>query len=107
MFIVRFVALLNSTQGVLLAALMDGQERYGLQLVERVRERTDGDVVLGQGTLYPALRALERDGLVMGSEGEALPEKGGRPRRFYKITSEGHRVASRQRLTWAQLFDLK
>lgn len=101
------MTLLNSNQTALLAALMDGQQRYGLELADRVRDRTNGDVVLGQGTLYPALRALERDGFVTSAEGPPMPERGGRPRVFYKITGEGRQAAEQQRSSWAGLFDLQ
>lgn len=87
----------------LLQALISG-EGYGLELIERVKERTGGKVVLGQGSIYPALRALERDGLVESSEGEPLPERGGRPRIYYRLTGEGHRIASEEREAMLGLF---
>jgi PadR family transcriptional regulator PadR len=80
------------TKVALLQALISG-ESYGLEIIERVQTATGGRVRLLQGRVYPALRELENDGLVESRNGEPLPERGGRPRRYYRITAEGRRVA--------------
>jgi PadR family transcriptional regulator, regulatory protein PadR len=84
-----------TAKAALLQALIKG-EGYGLDLIERVKDRTKGKIVLGQGSVYPALRELEREGLVESYEGEPLPERGGRPRRYYKLTAEGKKAAMEQ-----------
>jgi PadR family transcriptional regulator, regulatory protein PadR len=68
-------------------------ESYGLELIDRVYQLTGGRLKLMQGRVYPVLRELEREGLLRSFEGQALPERGGRPRRYYEITAEGRRVA--------------
>ena len=83
------------TKVALLQALIQG-ESYGLEVIERVKEQTHGQVVLVQGRVYPALRELESDGLLERYDGEPMPERGGRPRRYYKITAEGRKVARQQ-----------
>lgn len=80
------------TTPALLQALLEG-DSYGLELIERIKAATNGRVRLVQGRVYPALRALEQDGLLTGYWSEALPERGGRPRRYYALTAEGRRVA--------------
>jgi PadR family transcriptional regulator PadR len=85
-----------TAKAALLQALVQG-EGFGLELIERVKERTNGEIVLHQGSVYPALRSLEREGLVESYEGESLPERGGRPRRYYQLTAEGARVAIGQK----------
>jgi len=92
-----------SAKAALLQALISGPG-YGLELLERVRERTKGRVVLGQGSVYPALRSLERGGLVKSWEGPPLDERGGRPRIFYELTAEGRRTAKEDRKAGAALF---
>jgi PadR family transcriptional regulator, regulatory protein PadR len=86
---------LMNARAALLAALLDG-EGYGLELMARVADRTGGAIRLGEGSVYPALRALERDHLLDSYEGEPLPERGGRPRRYYRLTAKGRRVAEEQ-----------
>jgi PadR family transcriptional regulator PadR len=92
-----------STEAALLQALIAG-ENYGLALIDLVKERTKGKLVLHQGTIYPALRKMEKDGLVKSYEGEPLPERGGRPRVYYKITAQGRRAAVENTATVAGLF---
>ena len=88
----------------LLQALVSG-DGYGLELIDRVRERTDDKIKLHQGSVYPALRSLERNGLVESYEGETTPERGGRPRTYYRITAEGIWAAQEDRRAVMGLFD--
>ena len=94
-----------TAQGALLQVLIDG-EGYGLELIERVAARTKGKVALGQGSVYPALRGLEADGLVKSREADPTPERGGRPRVYYKLTAAGQREAIAARKAMAVLFGL-
>ena len=87
----------------LLQALLSGPG-YGLELIERVKERTQGKVTLNQGNTYPALRALEREGFVESYKSEGPQERGGRPRIYYRLTGEGLRAAREIRETGLLLF---
>jgi PadR family transcriptional regulator len=84
-----------TAKAAILQALVSGRG-YGLDLIDQVKERTHGQVVLSQGSVYPALRSLEREGLVESYEGDPLPERNGRPRRYYELTAEGLRAARKQ-----------
>lgn len=92
-----------STQSALLQALVEGKS-YGLELIERVKTRTNGAVSLHQGSVYPALRELESEGLVKSFEADPTPERGGRPRRYYELTAEGLRTAKEDRKAVTALF---
>lgn len=94
-----------SAKAALLQALIRG-EGYGLELISRVNDRTKGKVKLHQGNVYPALRELEADGLLRSWEADPSPERGGRPRRYYKLTAAGQRAAVQQTQTVAGLFGL-
>jgi PadR family transcriptional regulator PadR len=92
-----------TAKAALLQVLIGG-DGFGLDLIERVKTRSG--VELGQGSVYPALRALEKDGLVKSYEGETTPERGGRPRIYYKITAQGRRAAAEDRSAIAGLVAL-
>lgn len=78
-----------SAKVALLEALVAGPG-YGLDLIERVTTRTGGKMVLGQGSVYPALRELEREGLISSYQSnESLSDRGGRPRKYYKLNTKG------------------
>ncbi len=94
-----------TAKAALLQSLADG-EGFGLELVSRVNERTGGRLQLGSGSVYPALRELEREGLVVSREADPLPERGGRPRRYYKLTAEGSRALRETRAIVRGLFEL-
>lgn len=87
----------------LLQALLSA-DGFGLELMDRVREMTGGAVKLGPGTIYPALRDLERDGLVETYRADPLPERRGRPRIYYTLTGEGRRAAHEIRQTGLGFF---
>ena len=85
-----------STRTAILTVLVQDRS-FGLEIIEKVRARTEGKIVLDESSVYPALKTLEREGLVRSFEGEPLAERGGRPRRYYELTGEGRRAALEQK----------
>src|SRR5438552_12248395 len=65
-------------------ALLDEEERYGFDLVRALAE-VDG-MVTSEGTIYPLLSRLRRDGLVETTWRESNT---GPPRRYYRLTKAG------------------
>ena len=65
-------------------ALLADEERYGFDLVRSLAE-TDG-MVTSEGTIYPLLSRLRRDGLVETTWRESTS---GPPRRYYQLTAAG------------------
>jgi DNA-binding PadR family transcriptional regulator len=94
----------TSAKAALLQELTRGSG-HGLDLIERVRAVTDGGLDLGQGSVYPALRELEADGLVEAVGGKR-PD-GERPRKRYRLTARGRQHAAEQRATVAGAFGLE
>lgn len=74
-------------QLVLLAILRLGDGAYGLPIVEEIRTRTGRSVL--RPAVYVALRRLEEKGLVRSRAGQASPERGGRARRYFRVTPDG------------------
>lgn len=90
-----------TTKAALLQCLCDG-EGYGLDLIERAKQY---GLNLHAGSVYPALRELEGDGFLKSYEGEPMPERGGRPRRYYKLTAAGKKLAAKQKQDIRRLFN--
>ena len=82
---------------MLLAALRDGPA-HGYALVRLLEHRSDGVFVLGEGTIYPALRRLERSGLLRSGETQV----DGRTRRTYGLTRAGEQALTDQERDWKQ-----
>jgi PadR family transcriptional regulator, regulatory protein PadR len=83
---------LNARTAVLLALDRPG---YGLQIIERIRQHTEGRIRLRLGSVYPALRRLREQGLVR-SWGAPNPKRG-RRRLYYELTPKGVDAARAQR----------
>lgn len=77
-------------------ALLADDERYGYDLVVAL---ADAGMVASQGSLYPVLARLRRDGLVATTWRESLE---GPPRRYYRLTAAGHGALDSFRTAWAQ-----
>jgi DNA-binding PadR family transcriptional regulator len=81
---------------LLLLSVLERDPAHGYGLVEALRERSEGVFELAEGTIYPALYRLERQGLVASS----WDTVGGRKRRIYRLTARGGRELGRQRSEW-------
>jgi PadR family transcriptional regulator PadR len=78
-------------------ALLDREPAYAFDLVRSLGE-TDG-LVTSEGTIYPLLSRLRRDGLVATTWQESAA---GPPRRYYALTPEGRESLARFRSDWAR-----
>jgi DNA-binding PadR family transcriptional regulator len=76
-----------------------------LELIERTTKRTKGYINLHQGSVYPALRDLEKGGLA--TIRREVREEGGRPRLIYQITPEGQKIAKEDARAVLALFDFR
>lgn len=90
-------------QVVMLSVMRLGEGAYGLAIKEEI-ERVAGRVP-SSGALYTTLDRLERKGLVESSPGESTLERGGRPRRYVKLTPEGELMLARSRSTLLALWE--
>ncbi len=69
------------------------EERHGYGIMKEVEGRTGGEVRLGPGTLYGAIKRMLADGLIEESDERPDPELDDQRRRYYRITEFGRRVA--------------
>jgi len=84
---------------VLLAVLRLEDEAYAIPVREEIRRRARRQVA--RGALYTALERLEDKGLLSSRMSEPRPERGGRSRRYFRLTARGLaalRVSRRVRL---------
>jgi len=75
--------------------LLDDLPRYGYELVQRMAA-ADG-LLTSEGTIYPLLARMRREGLVVTEWRES---SSGPPRRYYRLTPGGRRALSEFRSTW-------
>lgn len=75
---------------LLLATLRAGDVAYGVEIAREI-ERTGGRSVL-LGAVYVALDRLEQNGLMSSAIGDPTPKRGGRAKRFFRVTPRGLRA---------------
>jgi DNA-binding PadR family transcriptional regulator len=81
---------------MLLLAALQSRPMHGYAIIEYVRSASSGQFDYAEGTIYPALRRLEDDGLVRSRWSGAE----GRRRRTYEISAQGTGALARQRREW-------
>jgi DNA-binding PadR family transcriptional regulator len=89
-------------QIVLLAVLRLGDKAYAVPILEEIRAQ--GGRQIARGALYTALDRLESKGYLRSRLGEPLPERGGRPRRYFTVTPAAIRALRDSRLALMRLW---
>jgi PadR family transcriptional regulator PadR len=83
----RRTQLLRGVLDLCALAIMAEGPVYGYELTKRLRER--GLTIVGEGSIYPLLARLEREGLV---ETYRAASNGGPPRKYYRPSAAGSRA---------------
>lgn len=82
------------------------EERHGYAIMQDVAEATDGQLRLGPGTLYGAIKKLLEEKLIEETTSRSDPSLDDSRRRYYRLTKLGARVASAEAQRLAQLVKL-
>jgi DNA-binding PadR family transcriptional regulator len=72
-------------------------DSYGLGIVQRVKELTNGEISWQVASIYPALKKMEAVGLIRSDWRMGENE---RPRKYYQITEEGKAELQNQKNEW-------
>jgi PadR family transcriptional regulator PadR len=86
----------GSVQALILGLLHE-RPMYGYQLSKELQRRSQGYFEFREGTLYPALHRMEREGLVRG-EWQVVEE--GPSRKYYSLTDKGRAELLRSQSEW-------
>jgi PadR family transcriptional regulator PadR len=76
---------LNGVPELLILTLLGSCERYGYELIQGISKSTNNGITFGEGVIYPALRQLERNGMLTCRSRLVM----GRTRIYYRVTSRG------------------
>jgi PadR family transcriptional regulator PadR len=77
---------------IILRLLHPDRKMYGYEICHKVKQLTNEDLLIREGSLYPALHRLMDDGLIQVEE----VLMGNRPRRYYQLTKEGKLEAEKR-----------
>jgi len=86
---------------VILALMRLGEDAYGVTVRKEIEACTRREVSIG--AVYATLDRLERKGYVRSHLGEPTAERGGRSKRFFRITSAGKAVLKRTHAALSRL----
>lgn len=89
-------SLVSGSTTMLLLRLLSEKDMYGYEMIETLRERSKNVFELKAGTLYPLLHSMEERKLLTVYEREV----GGKVRKYYSLTKEGHRVLAEKKEEW-------
>ncbi len=85
-----------SSKPIVLSILLGGED-YGYQIIQKVKDISGGSLEWSDKMLYPVLHRMEKEGLLVS---RWKMSKGGRLRRYYKITEKGRRELDFERRQW-------
>ena len=88
---------LRGSLDLLVLKTLSLETTHGWGIGQRIQQISDGVLEVNQGSLYPALQRLEKEGLITS---EWRVSDNGRRARFYQLTASGHRALGREIESW-------
>ena len=82
---------------LLVLSLLEREDMYGYQMITELARRSDHTFEMKEGTLYPVLHGLEKEGLVEAYQQEVST---GRIRKYYHITRKGGIALKMEKEVW-------
>jgi transcriptional regulator len=94
---VLYANFLRGNTAIIVLSILRNEPAHGYAIASTISELTSGELEFKQGTLYPLLHELERDGFITS---EWQIQEGERPRRVYTITPGGRQELTRRMEAW-------
>lgn len=84
---------------MILLSLLEKEDRYGYQMTQEIKERSNGQFTLLEGSMYPILSRLSKNGDVELREERAAARM---IRVYYHLTDSGHKRLEEMRKTFRE-----
>jgi PadR family transcriptional regulator PadR len=92
--------LVQGTLDLLILQVIALEPMHGWAIGQRIRQMSNDELRVGQGSLYPALHKLEQQGWI---EAEWAPSENNRRAKYYQLTREGRRALKTEAAQWERL----
>lgn len=92
--------ILQGTLDMLVLRALELEPMHGWGITERIEQWSESVLQLGQGTLYPALYRLERQGFI---KSEWRVTANNRNARYYALTAKGRRQLAEELAHWRRV----
>lgn len=89
----------SSNTALLVLSLLKESDKYGYQMINDLALRSEQVFQMKEGTLYPILHSLEKEGALRSYE-KAAPT--GRVRKYYAITDKGCKELQEKQAQWEE-----
>ncbi len=86
---------------MLVLRLLRSEAKYGYQIIQELKEKSEETFLLKDGTLYPILYRLEDDELVVSRWSEDAGKQV--PRKYYEITEAGKKALAEMETVWKRI----
>ena len=91
-----------SSVPIILSILQNG-ESYGYEIMQRIKELSEGKLIWKEGSLYPVLKKMEKSGYIKSYWNVKDYD---RPRKYYKITSKGIKLMDKEKENWSLMHNI-
>lgn len=88
-----------SSRPVVLSVLARG-ESYGYEIIQQIKQLSEGMLDWSEGMLYPVLHRLEKEGII---ESEWKVADTGRKRKYYTLNRKGKKALAQERVQWQKV----
>ncbi len=92
--------LVQGTLDLLILRVIALEPRHGWAIAQRIRQMSNEELRVGQGSLYPALHKLEQNGWIEARWGES---ENNRRAKYYSLTRAGRKALERETAEWERL----
>lgn len=89
--------LAKGSNGMLVLSVLEKGDKYGYLIVKEIANLSDNVFSMNEGTLYPILHSLEKEGYL---EAYWVETESARKRRYYRITEKGRKEFAAQKTEW-------
>lgn len=91
--------LVRGTLDLLILKTIDSDSLHGYAIAESIRRRTEEEILVEEGALYPALHRLEKRGLIEAEWGRS---ENNRRAKYYRLTADGRDQLRAREKTWGR-----
>lgn len=85
----------------LILAILKRQDSYGYEIIKKIKEASDNELVWTEGMLYPVLHRLEKSGFV---ESYWKKSDTGRKRKYYSLNENGLQELENHKRQWELIY---
>ncbi|MEM1325533.1 MAG: PadR family transcriptional regulator [Bacteroidota bacterium] len=89
--------LIGATSIPIILSVLERQPSYGYEIIQAVKEVSEGYITYGDGTIYPVLHKMEKQELI---ESYWEVAENGRKRKYYKLCEKGKSQLASEQENW-------